>query len=112
LSGDLFGYTALENSDLKIGQILEDAVLYFDRIAPMTYPSHYNQNFIGLKTADSHPYEVIKYTMKKINSKLERINKEIILAKKENRKIKIRKGFVASLDIKKAKKIEKEKVAI
>jgi hypothetical protein len=112
LSADLFGYTALENSDLKIGQILEDAILYFDRIAPMTYPSHYNQNFIGLNTADSHPYEVIRYTMKKINQKIDRINREIVLAKKEKRKIRIRENFEAALDIKKVKEIRKDKVVI
>jgi hypothetical protein len=111
-SPELFGYTALENSDLKIGQILEDAILYFDRIAPMTYPSHYNQNFIGLNTADSHPYEVIRYTMKKINEKIDRINKEIVLAKKEKRKIKIRKNFEAALDVEKAEEVKKDKVAI
>ncbi|EFK95220.1 hypothetical protein LDC_2779 [sediment metagenome] len=55
--------------------------MYFDRVGPMTYPSHYNKNFIGLDSADNHPYEVTKYTMKSINKKISDLNSEILLAK-------------------------------
>jgi hypothetical protein len=66
LSGDLFGQTALAYDDQSIGQLLDDAILYFDRIEPMTYPSHYNQKVFGLHSADSQPYEVLKETAKRI----------------------------------------------
>jgi hypothetical protein len=33
---------AVNNDDVTIGQILESALLYFDAVAPMSYPSHYS----------------------------------------------------------------------
>ncbi len=62
-SADLFGMTTSETSDMGIGQILENALPYFDYVMPMVYPSHYPPNFEGFVEPESHPYEVIKITM-------------------------------------------------
>jgi hypothetical protein len=64
-SADLFGMTTTNVDDLNIGQILEDALQYFDYVAPMVYPSHYPTNFLGFKNPAEKPYEVIKYSMDK-----------------------------------------------
>ncbi len=62
-SADLFGMTTSANSDMGIGQVLENALPYFDYIAPMVYPSHYPPTFIGFKNPAEHPYDVIHYAM-------------------------------------------------
>lgn len=64
LSVDLFGLTTTVNNDMGIGQILENALPYFDYIAPMVYPSHYPSGWQGFKNPAEHPYEVIKISMK------------------------------------------------
>jgi hypothetical protein len=63
VSADLFGMVTTERSDMGIGQILENALPYFDYISPMVYPSHYPPNFQGYSEPESHPYEVVKYAM-------------------------------------------------
>jgi len=63
LSADLFGLTTSAYDDLGIGQVLEDALPYFDYIAPMVYPSHYSKGFNGMANPAEHPYEVIKSSM-------------------------------------------------
>ncbi len=63
LSADLFGLAAIVDTDLGIGQIMEDAFPYFDYIAPMTYPSHYGSGFLGYKNPAQYPYEVVKDSM-------------------------------------------------
>ncbi len=72
LSADLFGMTTTNDDDLNIGQVLERALPYFDFIAPMVYPSHYPNTFIGLGNPAAYPYEVIDYSMeeaiKKVNA--------------------------------------------
>ena len=65
ISADFFGMTTTNTDDLNIGQVLEDALPYFDYISPMVYPSHYPTNFIGIKNPASKPYEVIKYSLDK-----------------------------------------------
>ena len=59
LSADLFGYATLRPDDLGIGQILEDAFLYFDYVSPMVYPSHYSAGFLDFANPAEHPYEVV-----------------------------------------------------
>ncbi len=59
LSADLFGYVTVHQDDLGIGQVLERGLPYFDYIYPMTYPSHYNNGFAGLKDVNSDPYKVV-----------------------------------------------------
>jgi hypothetical protein len=62
-SADLFGYTTILTDDLGIGQQLERALPYFDYIAPMVYPSHYNKGFAGLNDPNEDPYTVIYTSM-------------------------------------------------
>jgi hypothetical protein len=62
-SADLFGMTTTASDDMNIGQILENALPYFDYISPMVYPSHYPPNFNGWANPNAHPYELIKYVM-------------------------------------------------
>ena len=63
LSVDLFGMTTTVNVDMGIGQLLENALPYFDYVAPMVYPSHYPSGWNGFKNPAEHPYEVIKISM-------------------------------------------------
>jgi hypothetical protein len=63
ISVDLFGLTTVNSDDMGIGQVLENAFENFDYIAPMVYPSHYANGFIGFNNPADHPYEVIKYSM-------------------------------------------------
>jgi hypothetical protein len=63
ISADLFGMTTTNKDDLNIGQVLENAIPYFDYISPMVYPSHYPDNFNGWKNPATVPYELIKFVM-------------------------------------------------
>lgn len=63
ISADVFGQVTVDYKDLGIGQILENAYEYFDYVAPMVYPSHYVNGFIGLANPAEYPYEVVKYSM-------------------------------------------------
>ncbi len=63
LSADLFGLTTSAYDDLGIGQVLEDALPYFDYIAPMVYPSHYAKGFNGMAKPAEYPYEVVRSSM-------------------------------------------------
>ena len=65
ISADVFGMTTTNYDDLNIGQSLENALMYFDYVAPMVYPSHYPPGFIGLDNPADNPYEVVKYSMDK-----------------------------------------------
>lgn len=62
-SADLFGMTTTNYDDLFIGQVLENALPYFDFICPMVYPSHYPTGFIGIKNPAAKPYDVVLYSM-------------------------------------------------
>ncbi len=63
LSVDLFGLTTSAGGDLGIGQNLNDALMYFDYVCPMVYPSHFAKGFIGFPKPAEKPYEVIRYSM-------------------------------------------------
>ena len=63
ISADIFGYTTVFTDDLGIGQQLERALPYFDYVAPMVYPSHYNAGFAGLANPNSDPYKVVYESM-------------------------------------------------
>lgn len=63
ISADLFGMTTTNKDDLNIGQVLEVALRYFDFVAPMVYPSHYPQNFLGMPNPAAEPYRIIKYSL-------------------------------------------------
>ncbi len=60
ISVDLFGLSTANKDDLGIGQVIEDAFLYFDFVCPMVYPSHYSPGFLGYKEPAKYPYEVVK----------------------------------------------------
>lgn len=62
-SADLFGLTTIAEDDLGIGQVLTDALQYFDYVAPMVYPSHFYAGTDGFKNPADHPYDIIKYSM-------------------------------------------------
>ncbi len=62
-SADIFGMTTTATDDLNIGQVLENALPYFDYIAPIVYPSHYPGGFNGWANPNAHPYELIKHVM-------------------------------------------------
>lgn len=64
ISADLFGMTTTASDDMGIGQLLENAMPYFDYIMPMVYPSHYPATFEGFAEPEAHPYEIIKISMK------------------------------------------------
>jgi len=63
ISADLFGLATVNQDDLGIGQVIEDAYEYFDYVSPMVYPSHYAPGFLGYKNPALYPYEVIKYSL-------------------------------------------------
>jgi hypothetical protein len=63
-SADIFGMTTTAPDDLNIGQVLENALPYFDYLAPMVYPSHYPNGFHGWANPNAHPYDLIQYVMK------------------------------------------------
>lgn len=63
ISADLFGLTTSATDDLGIGQKLEDALVSFDYVAPMIYPSHYPDTFLGYQNPAEHPYEIIKFAL-------------------------------------------------
>ncbi len=62
--------TTVNTDDLGIGQVLEKAAPHFDFIAPMIYPSHFPNNWYGIKNPAEEPYEVIKISMSKAVERL------------------------------------------
>jgi hypothetical protein len=62
-SADLFGMTTTNTDDLGIGQVLEYALINFDYVCPMIYPSHYPPTFNGWPDPNKVPYEVVKFSM-------------------------------------------------
>ena len=80
LSADVFGMTTTNSDDLGIGQRLEDALPYFDAVAPMVYPSHYVSGFIGQKNPATAPYEIVKYSIEKALEKITNYRNAWLLA--------------------------------
>ena len=64
-SADLFGMTTTNFDDLSIGQVQDRTAPYFDFVAPMVYPSHYPNSFLGLGNPNNYPYKVVNYAMQK-----------------------------------------------
>jgi hypothetical protein len=62
-SADVFGMTTTNTDDLNIGQVLEYALMYFDYVSPMVYPSHYPPTFNGWPDPNKVPYEIVKYSL-------------------------------------------------
>ncbi|HOF50564.1 MAG TPA: putative glycoside hydrolase [Candidatus Colwellbacteria bacterium] len=76
ISADLFGLAGIVNDDLGIGQVLEDALPYFDAVSPMAYPSHYAVNFMGFKNPAEYPYEVVRNTMATAMARLHKLGEQ------------------------------------
>ncbi|MFH1188884.1 MAG: putative glycoside hydrolase [bacterium] len=70
ISADLFGLATINQGDLGIGQIIEDAYQNFDYVSPMVYPSHYANGFLGYKNPAEFPHEVVAYSLKNAFSRL------------------------------------------
>lgn len=63
VSADLFGLTTVNKDDLGIGQSLENALTYFDYVAPMVYPSHFAPHFNGWADPNKFAGPLIEYVM-------------------------------------------------
>jgi len=74
LSVDLFGLSTVNEDELGIGQIIEDAYASFDAVCPMVYPSHFARNFRGYPNPAEHPYEVVNYAIRHAAERLDRFN--------------------------------------
>jgi len=79
ISADLFGLVTVNPDDLGIGQYLEDALPFFDYIAPMVYPSHYFTGFLGYRKPAEYPYEVIRYSIDTALDRIKEFKRKIIL---------------------------------
>ncbi len=73
VSADLFGLTTVANDDMGIGQRIESGLVNFDFVAPMIYPSHYNNGFKGIANPDASPYQTIYATMKESINKVDKL---------------------------------------
>ncbi len=71
ISADLFGLATVNEDDLGIGQVIEDAYRGFDFVCPMVYPSHFAKKFLGYPNPADRPYEVVNYSMKQAVARLE-----------------------------------------
>ncbi len=111
LSADVF-WLVTRWDMLQIWQNLESFLIYFDFVWPMVYPSHYWANFLGFKQPDNHPYEVLQNAISSSNKKINKLNKEIKLARIEKRKIKINDNLTTDISFEKIEKIDKSKLRL
>lgn len=64
VSADVFGTLALNDLDIPtLGQNLDAALLDFDYVSPMVYPSHFAANVGGFKNPAEHPGAIITMSM-------------------------------------------------
>ncbi len=63
ISQDLFGQTTTTSGDMGIGEVLEDALPYFDYVDPEVYPSHFVNGWGGFTPPDKYPYQVVQEAM-------------------------------------------------
>ncbi len=73
ISADLFGLATVNEDDLGIGQVIEDAYEHFDYVCPMVYPSHFARQFLGFASPAAHPYEVVNYSIQHAAARLEEL---------------------------------------
>jgi len=76
ISADIFGLATSADDDLGIGQVLERIVPHFDYISPMTYPSHYDPGFEGIKNPVAHPYEVMSLSVTRAIERMRAIGQD------------------------------------
>ncbi len=63
ISGDLFGIIATNSNETKtLGQDLGDALIAFDYVSLMVYPSHFYSGTAGYTNPAAHPGEIITYS--------------------------------------------------
>lgn len=67
ISVDVFGFTTWHQNDLGIGQWYADALVSFDFVSPMVYPSHYPSGTLKFSNPAEHPYEIVLDSMEKGN---------------------------------------------
>jgi hypothetical protein len=70
LGVDVFGYAAWQPQPL-IGQNVQVMGKHVDYVYPMSYPSHYIYNELGLGNPDEHPFEIVDQTMKLVKNQLQ-----------------------------------------
>lgn len=63
ISVDLFGLIAWKTEDFGVGQVLEKIAPHVDVLCPMLYPSHFPDNFLGLKNPGQYPYRILKLSL-------------------------------------------------
>ena len=59
LSADVFGMVLTNNDDLTIGQHLDEFAANVDYVSGMIYPSHFPNNWNGIKVPNKNPYQTI-----------------------------------------------------
>ncbi|GAC1514785.1 MAG: hypothetical protein NVS1B4_03320 [Gemmatimonadaceae bacterium] len=64
VTGDVFGLTTSDTTDMGIGQKWEMFVDQLDVVLPMTYPSHFNAGSYGVAHPNAHPYAMIDNALK------------------------------------------------
>ena len=69
LSADVFGYTAFNANDTDIGQRVEELAPHLDYICPMVYPSGYHLGIPGFRNPVTHPYEVVRESVRLIRQR-------------------------------------------
>jgi hypothetical protein len=69
ISVDLFGMTAWKSEDFGVGQVLEQITPHVDVVCPMFYPSHFPENFLGLKDPGRFPYDIMKSSLEEIRKR-------------------------------------------
>lgn len=85
ISADLFGLTMwAHDSDLNIGQRLDNAARHFDFISPMVYPSHYPAGFEGFANPADHPYEVVHDNLVKGQKVFDALRQEDLALREKN----------------------------
>lgn len=71
VSGDVFATIINSVGDgARIGQSYVELSRYLDYICPMTYPSHYNFGYGGIKYPDTKPFQLILMEMRASKKKL------------------------------------------
>lgn len=63
ISADVFGWAAIEQADVTIGQQWEALSNVVDVISPMFYPALYGRGAFDLYDPDDYPYEVLKISI-------------------------------------------------
>ena len=74
-SADVFGLTTSYSDGMGIGQTLEPALIAFDYVSPMSYPSHFGAGYKNIKNPDASPYLTILESYKDALYKIDKMAK-------------------------------------